>query len=87
KRFPIDFLKIDQSFVRDISINPDDAAITKTIISMAHDLGLRVVAEGVETQEQENFLRLHHCDEMQGYLFSKPVLAEQVEVLLKDISK
>jgi diguanylate cyclase (GGDEF)-like protein/PAS domain S-box-containing protein len=82
KRFPIDYLKIDQSFVRDISTDPDDAAITKTIISMAHDLGLRVIAEGVETQEQETFLRLHHCDEMQGYLFSKPVSAEQVEALL-----
>ncbi len=82
KRFPIDSLKIDQSFVRDISTDPDDAAITKTIISMAHDLGLRVIAEGVETQEQETFLRLHHCDEIQGYFFSKPVPAKEFEVLL-----
>ncbi len=82
KRFPIDSLKIDQSFVRDLSTDPNDAAITKTIISMAHDLGLRVIAEGVETQEQETFLRLHHCDEMQGYFFSKPVPAKEFEVLL-----
>jgi diguanylate cyclase (GGDEF)-like protein/PAS domain S-box-containing protein len=82
KRFPIDFLKIDQSFVRDLTTDPDDAAITKTIISMAHDLGHKVIAEGVETEAQKSFLHLHHCDEMQGYLFSKPVPAEQVEVLL-----
>ena len=79
KRFPIDFLKIDQSFVRDLTTDPDDAAITKTIISMAHDLGHKVIAEGVETEEQKSFLQLHHCDEMQGYLFSRPVPAEIFE--------
>jgi diguanylate cyclase (GGDEF)-like protein/PAS domain S-box-containing protein len=79
KRFPIDFLKIDQSFVRDLTTDPDDAAITKTIISMAHDLGHKVIAEGVETEEQKSFLQLHHCDEMQGYLFSRPVPAEICE--------
>lgn len=82
KRFPIDFLKIDQSFVRDITSDPDDAAITKTIISMAHDLGHKVIAEGVETEEQKSYLHLHHCDEMQGYLFSKPVPAKQFGLLL-----
>ncbi len=83
KRFPIDFLKIDQSFVRDITTDPDDAAITRTIISMAHDLGHKVIAEGVETAEQKSFLQLHHCDEMQGYFFSKPVPAAQFGLLLQ----
>ena len=82
KRFPIDFLKIDQSFVRDISTSPDNAAITKAIISMSHDLGLKVIAEGVETEMQKSFLRLHQCDEMQGYLFSRPVPANEFEMLL-----
>ena len=82
KRFPIDTLKIDQSFVRDITTDPDDAAIAKTIISMAHDLQLRVIAEGVETEEQKSFLRLRHCDEMQGFFFSRPVPAEEIEVML-----
>ena len=86
KRVPIDFLKIDQSFVRDITTNADDAAIVKTIISMSHDMELRVIAEGVETEAQESFLRLHDCDEMQGYLFSEPVPAEEIEVLLKSAS-
>lgn len=84
KHFPISFLKIDQSFVRDITTNRDDAIIAKIIISMAHDLGLRVIAEGVETEEQKSFLCLHHCDEMQGYFFSMPIPAEEFEVLLKE---
>ncbi|OIP08014.1 MAG: hypothetical protein AUK53_10800 [Betaproteobacteria bacterium CG2_30_59_46] len=84
KRFPIDTLKIDQSFVRDITTDPDDAAIAKTIISMAHDLQLRVIAEGVETEEQKSFLQQRHCDEMQGYFFSRPVPAEDFEVLLRE---
>lgn len=83
KRFPIDVLKIDQSFVRDISTDPDDAAIAITIITMAHNLGLKVVAEGVETEQQLNFLREHRCDAMQGFYFSKPLPAEQFEDLLK----
>ena len=84
KHFPIGFLKIDQSFVRDITTNRDDAIIAKIIISMAHDLGLRVIAEGVETEEQKFFLCLHHCDEMQGYFFSMPIPAEEFEILLKE---
>ena len=83
KRFPIDVLKIDQSFVRDIPGDADDAAIASTIITMAHSLGLKVVAEGVETREQLNFMREHGCDSMQGYFLSKPLPAEQFESFLK----
>ena len=85
KRFPIDVLKIDQSFVRDIE-TADDAAIVKAIISMAHSLGMRVIAEGVETESQCDFLRLNMCDEIQGYLFSKPTDAARMgEMLQQDL--
>ena len=83
KRFPIDRIKIDQSFVRDVTRNPDDAAIAAAIIAMAHSLKLTAVAEGVETEAQLEFLREQHCDEMQGYLFSPPVPAEQFQELLE----
>jgi diguanylate cyclase (GGDEF)-like protein/PAS domain S-box-containing protein len=83
KRFPIDVLKIDQSFVRDITVDADDAAITVSIISLAHSLKLHVIAEGVETEAQLTYLRLHGCDAMQGYLFSKPVPAGSFAELLK----
>ncbi|TAN08630.1 MAG: EAL domain-containing protein [Rhodanobacteraceae bacterium] len=76
KRLPIDTLKIDQSFVQDITTDPDDAAITSTIITMAHSLQIRVVAEGVETAAQLAFLRAQRCDEIQGYWFSRPLTAD-----------
>ena len=82
KSFPIDALKIDQSFVKDIIDNPDDASIASAITAMAHSLNLRVVAEGVETQEQVEFLKALHCDEMQGYFISKPLPAYEFEQFL-----
>jgi diguanylate cyclase (GGDEF)-like protein/PAS domain S-box-containing protein len=72
KRFPIDHLKIDRAFVRDIMTDEADATICRTVIAMAHSLGIRVVAEGVETLEQAAFLRLHGCEELQGYLICRP---------------
>ncbi len=83
KHFPITRLKIDRSFVRDITINPDDAAIAEIIIAMAQTLKLGVIAEGVETRAQMEFLSFHNCVEMQGYLFSRPVPADQFASLLK----
>jgi diguanylate cyclase (GGDEF)-like protein/PAS domain S-box-containing protein len=77
KRFPIDTLKIDQSFVHDITTDPDTAAIVTAIIAMAHSLRLKVVAEGVEFTEQANFLRRHGCDQMQGFLIKQPVSAQE----------
>ncbi len=82
KRLPISTLKIDRSFVNDIPTDHDDAAITMAIIAMAHNLGIRVVAEGVETAEQRAFLIEHHCDAMQGYYFSRPLPADEAARLL-----
>ncbi|MFA7061886.1 MAG: EAL domain-containing protein, partial [Pedobacter sp.] len=84
KRFPFDKLKIDKSFVRDITSDPDNAAIATTVIAMAHSLHLKVIAEGVETEGQLNYLRSHGCDEMQGYYFSRPVSALAFEQLLRE---
>jgi EAL domain-containing protein (putative c-di-GMP-specific phosphodiesterase class I) len=81
--FPLDVLKIDQSFVRQIAINDSDAAIVTAVINMARNLNLRVVAEGVETREELDFLRAHQCDEAQGYYFSKPIPADKFMGLLK----
>ncbi len=75
KRFPLDALKIDRAFMRDVTTDADDATIAQAIIGLAHNLKLKVVAEGVETQAQLDFLRLHGCDDMQGYFFSRPVPA------------
>ena len=83
RKFPIDALKIDQSFVRQIGTAPDDATIVTAIISMSRSLKLRVVAEGVETREELAFLQAHHCDEAQGYFFSRPVPPEEFAKLLK----
>jgi diguanylate cyclase (GGDEF)-like protein/PAS domain S-box-containing protein len=83
KRFPVDRLKVDKSFVRDIDSDPDDAAIVRAIITLGHALGLRVVAEGVETRAHLEFLREHGCDELQGYFFSRPVPAAEMEALLR----
>ena len=82
-RLPIDVIKIDQSFVQDMTTDPNDAAIARSIIVMAHNLKLKVIAEGVETEEQLAFLKKRRCDEMQGYLFSKPAPAEAFEEMLR----
>jgi diguanylate cyclase (GGDEF)-like protein len=83
KRFPVDVLKIDQSFVRDITRDPNDAAIVAAIAAMASQLGIKIVAEGVETDEQLEFLRARNCQCAQGYYFSRPVVAEEATALLR----
>jgi EAL domain-containing protein (putative c-di-GMP-specific phosphodiesterase class I) len=82
-RLPIDVVKIDRTFVHDLTTDPNGAAIARSIIVMAHNLKLRVIAEGVETEEQLAFLKKRRCDEMQGYLFSKPAPAETFEEMLR----
>ena len=84
KRFPIDTIKIDQSFVADITVDPDDAEIINTIISMGRTLNRKVVAEGVETEEQLALLREYRCDEIQGYFFSRPLPADQLTDFLRE---
>ena len=85
KRFPLDELKIDRAFIRDIVTEPNDAAIALSVISLAHSLKLKVVAEGVETEEQLGFLRAHRCDEMQGYYFARPMqIADCTRALIED---
>jgi diguanylate cyclase (GGDEF)-like protein len=83
KRFPISTIKIDRSFVNDITSGQDDAAIVRAIVAMAHSMGLKVVAEGVETDEQLAFLMYLKCDEIQGYLFSRPLPAAEATKLLE----
>ncbi len=84
KRFPINALKIDQSFVRDIMADADDAAIVKAVINLAHNMNLKVIAEGVENQAAFEFLRKQRCDQLQGYFISKPLPAEEFEKLLRE---
>jgi EAL domain-containing protein (putative c-di-GMP-specific phosphodiesterase class I) len=82
KRFPVDIIKIDRSFVRDVPMDADDAAIIAGIIALAHSLRLEVVAEGVETEAQLNFLRGQHCDLLQGYILSPAVPATEFAELI-----
>jgi EAL domain-containing protein (putative c-di-GMP-specific phosphodiesterase class I) len=84
KQFPIDTIKIDQSFVKELATNSEDRAIATAIIAMGRALGLTVVAEGVETEEQDDFLRNQYCDELQGYFFSRPVSPAEITLLLKE---
>ena len=88
RQFPVSKLKIDRSFINDVAVNPDDAAIAAAIISMARSLNLKVIAEGVENEEQMSFLRTHQCNEIQGYYFSKPLTVYAVADKLRgDIPK
>ncbi|MBK7354843.1 EAL domain-containing protein [Propionivibrio sp.] len=84
KRFAVDKLKIDQSFVRGLATDPDDAAIVRAIIQMAHSLKLKTIAEGVETEELAQMLQLFHCDEIQGYWFARPMPADQLENFVRN---
>lgn len=84
RRFPLDALKVDRAFVRDLATDADDMAIALAIISMAHSLKLKVVAEGVETTEQLDLLADAGCDEIQGFYFSQPVSAQEIEQMLRE---
>jgi EAL domain-containing protein (putative c-di-GMP-specific phosphodiesterase class I) len=83
KRLPVTGLKIDQSFIRDLAFDPDDAAIVRAIVAVGHELMLEVTAEGVETAEQAEFLKTRGCNEVQGYYFARPVPADQMRALLE----
>ncbi|MBI5558729.1 MAG: EAL domain-containing protein [Deltaproteobacteria bacterium] len=84
RQFPFDKIKIDQSFIRNITSDPDNAAIARAMIALAHSLRLRVIAEGIETDGQLNYLLSHGCDEMQGFYFSRPMPAPQLEQMLRE---
>jgi EAL domain-containing protein (putative c-di-GMP-specific phosphodiesterase class I) len=77
RQFPVDRLKIDQSFIRNALNNPDDASIARTIVRLGHSLNLKVIAEGVETKEHETFLLEEECDEVQGFRYSRPIPSDQ----------
>jgi EAL domain-containing protein (putative c-di-GMP-specific phosphodiesterase class I) len=81
KRFPVDRLKVDRSFVENLATDTEDATIVRTIIALGHNFGLKVVAEGVEEPEHLTFLRQHRCDEVQGFYFSQPVVHTEFEEL------
>jgi EAL domain-containing protein (putative c-di-GMP-specific phosphodiesterase class I) len=85
KRLPIDCVKIDASFIRGIPVDASDVAITETVIAMSRSLGLKVVAEGVETLDQARFLQQRGCDEMQGFYFSRPLPAEELAAYLREV--
>jgi len=87
KRFPLDSLKIDRSFIRDVTTDGDDATITRAVISMAHSLGLKVVAEGVENERQLAFLTEYGCDQIQGYFFTRPLPADDCGVWLREMRR
>ncbi len=87
KRFPIDVVKIDQSFVRDIPADANDAAIALAVIGIGRSLGMRTVAEGVETEAQLEFMRANGCDEVQGYYVARPMPAEDVAAFLRQRAK
>jgi EAL domain-containing protein (putative c-di-GMP-specific phosphodiesterase class I) len=84
KHFPVDTVKIDKSFVSDVTVNPNDAAITSAIIAMGHALDLRVVGEGVETPEQAEVLRIQGCDLIQGFWVSRPIPADAFGAYLRE---
>ncbi|HAF44107.1 MAG TPA: bifunctional diguanylate cyclase/phosphodiesterase, partial [Gallionellaceae bacterium] len=86
KRLPLDQLKIDQSFIRDITVDPSDAGMVQSIIDMAKNFGLDVIAEGVETEAQLAFLKHHDCLAYQGFFFSKPVPEEELRAVMDKLS-
>ena len=82
--FPADYIKVDQTFVRNIGIDPGDETIIRATIDMAHNLGMKVIAEGVETEDHLKFLRAHRCEQLQGFLFSRPLPATTFDHLLAE---